>query len=92
MAIVVKSQQLRRLQAVLSMVILLSLLALLMASTAGDHRIVDLVCFVLLPLFPFGSMNLEAQIWPTAFTRDSFVAPSPARPSLFQRPPPSTLA
>lgn len=92
MVIVVMSRQLRRLQTVLLTVVVLSLLALLMASTAADHRTVDLVCFVLLPLFIFGSVNIEGQTWPTAFRRDGFVGASPARTSLFQRPPPSTLA
>jgi hypothetical protein len=92
MVIVMKSQQLRRLQAVLLMVVVLSMLALLMASVTADHHPVDLVCFLLIPLFLFGRVILEAQIWPAAFTMDGFADPSPARPSLFQRPPPPTLA
>ena len=87
-----ESQQQRRFRAVVFIVAAMSLLLLLLIPHAGNHHGLELACFVLLPVFLFGRVDMQERLWTAVSASDGLLCPSAARPSLFQRPPPSLFA
>jgi len=89
MGIVSQNDQQRRFQATVLLVATVSLLLLLLSAHPADHHGLGFVGFVLIPIFLFGRVVVEDKMWLVTPGRDVCPFPVPARPSLFQRPPPS---
>lgn len=88
MAIVNQNDQQRRFRATVLLVATVSLLLLLLSAHPADHHGLGFVGFVLIPIFLFGRLVVEDTMWLVAPGSDVCHFPFPARPSLFQRPPP----
>ncbi len=84
-------QQPRRQRMLVLIVLVVSLLFLLLAHAGSAHN-APVLCFVLVPIFLFGSVVLLPLVWLTSSTTSDHSVPPPARPSLFQRPPPLPFA
>ncbi len=82
-------KQQRRFRAAVLLMATVSLLLLLLVAHPIDHHGFTVVGFVLIPVFLFGRVVVEDTMWPTNPGNDGRHFPILARPSLFQRPPPS---
>jgi hypothetical protein len=68
------------------------LLALLVPHALGHHHGVTLAFILLSPVFLFGTIEAQSTSWSATSADKNVPCPSPCRPSLFQRPPPSLSA
>jgi hypothetical protein len=89
MAGVSDHKQQRRFRAAVLLMATLSLLLLLLVAHPADHHSFTVVGFILIPVFLFGHIIVEDTVWPTNVESDRRHFLILARPSLFQRPPPS---
>jgi len=88
MAAVSYCPQQRRFRAAVLLIATISLLLLLLTAHSADHHGLVAIGFVLIPVFLFGRVVIEATMWPVDQKDDGNNLPIPVRPSLFQRPPP----
>ncbi|NYF79198.1 hypothetical protein [Granulicella arctica] len=79
----------RRSRLVVLIVLAMSLLLLLSLAHTATHHDLSSIAFLLAPIFLFGSLDLCLSLWTSGTTNEATLHPSPARPSLFQRPPPA---
>lgn len=90
MATVRDGRQQRRLRVAVFIAATVCLLLLLLAAHSADHHGAPLACFVLLPVFLFGRVEVQDCLWRVIPASDGLRRSTVSRPSLFQRPPPLT--
>jgi hypothetical protein len=76
------------LRALAATTVVVALLALLLPGTASHHGLPPL-WFVVVPVFFFGTVDLQRSLWPIPETSRRLPPQTIVLPSLFQRPPPT---
>jgi hypothetical protein len=85
-----RHQQRSFLKGVVSLAVLIALL-LFLVPHAASHPGAALACFLLVPVFLFGRLDIPLSLWP--ITQIETILPrAPVASSLFQRPPPLLFA
>jgi|HubBroStandDraft_5_1064220.scaffolds.fasta_scaffold410374_1 hypothetical protein len=85
-----ESREQRRVRIIVMVAVVGLLLTLLAVQIVGQHSAT--VALFLLPLFLFEEVEIREHRWSAVLADDELRHPSPARPSLFQRPPPVAIA
>ena len=84
------SQQ-RAFKTIAVLAVLIALVLLLLPHSSHQHGLV-FICFLLLPVFLFGRVDVPLSLWPIGQTSKILFRQIPTHPSRFQRPPPPAFA